>query len=471
MVPAQVLVVEDDALARGALARTLGRLGYDVVGVCCVADALEVLETRLVDVVLTDLKMPGDDGLSLVRQAGERSPDVPCIVMTAYGSADSSVDALRAGAYWYLHKPFDADHEALSRLIGQAVSQRRLHSDNRALRRELRTLYGFEHIVGRSPGLRHVLDTVEKVADTDASVLIMGESGTGKELIARAIHLASGRSERNFVAVNCGAIPEELLESELFGHVRGAFTNAVSQREGRFARANGGTIFLDEIGDMSANLQVKMLRVLQDGCFERVGSSDPIEVSVRTIAATNQDLKAAMREGRFREDLYYRLYVVPIVVPPLRERRDDIPLLVEHFASQQTLPGGRRVEGFTPAALEKLMAHSWPGNVRELENLIERLAVLHGETRIDVAQLPAAFQSDAGRERVSAPRITDSGLSFQQVVGSFESDIILGALEHTGWNKSRAAQLLGLNRTTLLEMIKKKGLERGDRRPERTSRA
>ena len=317
VVPAQVLVVEDDALARQALARTLGRLGYDPVCVSGVADALEVLETRSIDVVLTDLKMPGDDGLSLVRKARERSPDLPCIVMTAYGSADSSVEALRAGAYWYLHKPFDADCEALRRLIAQAVSQRRLGSDNRALRRELRSVHGVEHIIGRSSGLRQVLDTVERVADTDASVLIMGDSGTGKELIARTIHFASRRSEHNFVAVNCGAIPEELLESELFGHLRGAFTNAFAQREGRFARANGGTIFLDEIGDMSANLQVKLLRVLQDGCFEPVGSSDPIEVSVRTIAATNQDLQTAMREGRFREDLYYRLHVIPIQIPPL----------------------------------------------------------------------------------------------------------------------------------------------------------
>ena len=304
---------------------------------------------------------------------------------------------------------------------------------------------------------------VHRVADSEATVLILGESGTGKELVARAIHFHSRRASANFVAVNCGAIPETLLESELFGHVRGAFTSADRQRDGRFAVANEGTIFLDEIGQMSPNLQVKLLRILQDGTYEQVGSSITETCDVRTIAATNQNLQEAMSTGRFRDDLFYRLNVVPVELPALRERHDDIPLLVEHFL-QRT---GGHLQGFTNEAMQKLCAYAWPGNVRELESLVERMSILCVGDWVELDDLPQPFHIASSADMVQAPRVPASGLSFQQVVGRFESDIIRQALERTRWNKSKAAQLLDLNRTTLLEMIKKRGLERRPpRKPE-----
>jgi len=403
--------------------------------------------------------MPGLSGLELVRQIHELSPDLPCIVITGYGGAQQSVEALRAGAFWYLEKPFEQQHlDAVRRLVDQAIELGRLKAENRMLQHQLRSKYRFENIIGNSPALRAVLDIVAKVADSDSTVLVTGESGTGKELIARALHYNSRRSERMFVTVNCGAIPEELLESELFGHVRGAFTNAVNHREGRFAVAHGGTIFLDEIGDMSPNLQVKLLRVIQERSFEPVGSSKTVSVDVRVIAATNQDLELAIRERRFREDLFYRLNVIPIEVPPLRARRDDIPLLVRHFLETVSRERERPRAELSREAEERLVHHSWPGNVRELENTIERLVVLHGDRPIVADDLPPGLGRASAPPAV-APQLPSTGLSFRDVVEGFETDLILQALEQTHWNKNRAAQLLGLNRTTLLEKIKKKGLE------------
>jgi transcriptional regulator with GAF, ATPase, and Fis domain len=344
------------------------------------------------------------------------------------------------------------------RLVEQAIELGRLKTENRMLQKQLRSRYRFENVVGNSPALRSVLDVVAKVADSDATVLVTGESGTGKELIARAVHYNSRRSERMFVTVNCGAIPEELLESELFGHVRGAFTNAIHHREGRFTLADGGTIFLDEIGDMSTNLQVKLLRVLQDRTFEPVGSSKTTAVDVRVIAATNQDLEQAIREKRFREDLFYRLNVIPIEVPPLRDRPEDIPLLAQHFLEVACLDKGHGPEGIAREALDRLCAHSWPGNVRELENLMERLVILGNGGEIELSDLPEALHQSPSIS-LSTPQLPAGGLSFRDVVDDFETELILQALEQTHWNKNRAAQLLGLNRTTLLEKIKKKGLE------------
>jgi DNA-binding NtrC family response regulator len=303
------------------------------------------------------------------------------------------------------------------------------------------------------------LEVVQKVAETESTVLITGESGTGKELVARALHFNSQRADRMFVTVNCGAIPEELLESELFGHVKGAFTNAVSHREGRFSVADGGTLFLDEIGDMSPNLQVKLLRVLQDRTFEPVGSSKSQTVDVRVVAATNQNLEVAISERRFREDLFYRLNVIPIEMPPLRERRDDIPLLVQHFLEQSTRDGRSQVEGFEPGAIERLCRYSWPGNVRELENLVERLAVLCGKGRIGVGDLPQALRQEADLASAPATHLPPGGLDVRELLDDVETDLILQALEQTGWNKNQAAGLLGLNRTTLIEKIKKRGLK------------
>jgi len=384
---------------------------------------------------------------------------LPCIVITGYGSAESSVEALRAGAYWYLEKPFDQGHlDVVRKLVEQAIEHGRLKSENRLLQGQLRSKYSFENIIGTSSGLRDVLETVSKVAMTDSTVLVTGESGTGKELVARAIHFNSKRADKMFVTVNCGAIPEELLESELFGHVRGAFTNAIANREGRFSLAHEGTIFLDEIGDMSATLQVKLLRVLQDRTFELVGSSKTRTVDVRVIAATNQNLEDAIADRRFREDLYYRLNVIPIVVPPLRERRDDIPLLTQHFLNiANEGRGDQRIE-FSDEVIERLTGFEWPGNVRELENLVERLVTLSTSHRVVATDLPSTLQ-ESSPSLPAAPQIPPQGLSFRDVVDQFESDLILQALEITHGNKNRAAQLIQMNRTTMLEKMKKKGVK------------
>ncbi len=413
-----------------------------------------------VDLVLCDVKMPGISGLELVRQIHDLHPDLPCIVVTGYGGAEASVEALRAGAYWYLEKAMDGpQQDVLRRLTAQALEHGRLKAENRRLQHQLHDRYRFDNIVGAETGLREVLGVVERVAQTESTVLVTGESGTGKEVIARALHYNSLRAEGPLITVNCGAIPEELLESELFGHVKGAFTNAVSHREGRFTAAEGGTIFLDEIGDMSPNLQVKLLRVLQDRTFEPVGSSKTERVDVRVIAATHQDLRRAIEEKRFREDLYYRLNVIPIHVPPLRERRDDVALLARYFLDRSTRERASGACKIAEEAVAQLTQYDWPGNVRELENLMERMLILQGDGEIGLDQLPEEIRRlAAAPETLTPPAVSEAGLSFNEVVDRFEADLILKALEQTHWNKNQAAQLLGLNRTTLIEKIKKKRL-------------
>jgi DNA-binding NtrC family response regulator len=454
-----VLVVDDDEHYRKAVERILTRAGHSVTKAHDAGDAMDVVTSQTLDLVMCDVKMPGISGLELVRRVHETVPDLPCIIITGYGGAESSVDALRAGAYWYLEKSMDGEsHDVLRRLAQQAIEHGQLKSENRRLQQELQGRYKFENVIGQSPALRDVLSVVERVADTDSTVLITGESGTGKEVIARALHFNSRRAERPFVTVNCGAIPEELLESELFGHMKGAFTGAVNARVGRFSLADSGTLFLDEIGDMSPNLQVKLLRALQEKTFEPVGSSETQQVDVRIVAATNQDLLTAITEKRFREDLYYRLNVIPIDAPALREREGDVALLALHFLGRCCDGTGLGPCTISDAALAALGAHVWPGNVRELENLIERLVVLRGEGEIDVDDLPPALRTAAPAADASAPRVPETGLSFHGVVDRFEADLILQALERTHWNKNQAAKLLGLNRTTLLEKIKKKGL-------------
>ena len=439
-------------------------------------EAMGIVSSHPVDLVLCDIKMPGINGLELVRQIHEVEPDLPCIVITGYSSAENSIEALRAGAFWYLEKPFEQERlDVIRRLVDQAIEHGRLKAENRALQSQLRSRYKFDNIVGKSQALQRVLAVVEKVANTDSTVLITGESGTGKELIARALHYNSRRSDRMMVTVNCGAIPEELLESELFGHVKGAFTNAVNHHEGRFTLADGGTIFLDEIGDMSPNLQVKLLRVLQERTFEPVGSSKTVKVDVRVIAATNQHLEELIEQKLFREDLFYRLNVLPIESPPLRERADDIPLLVHHFIDIGNQEKNMRIDGISEEAMKLLVNYRWPGNVRELENMVERVMILRETGEITAEDLPPQFHSqhshsktngprtnggvDGAEKSSIAPRISADGISFNEVVGDLETDLILQALDQTHWNKNRAAQLLGLNRTTLLEKIKKKGLE------------
>ncbi len=454
-----ILVVDDEELYRRALERILVRSGHNVATARDATSALDLVSSQRIDLVLADIKMPGINGLELVRQIHEIAPDLPCIVITGYGSPESSVDALRAGAYWYLEKPFDQGHlDVVRKLVQQAIEHGRLKSENRLLQGQLQSKYRFENIIGTSTALRDVLETVSKVAMTDSTVLITGESGTGKELVARAIHFNSKRADKMFVTVNCGAIPEDLLESELFGHVRGAFTNAVANREGRFTVAHEGTIFLDEIGDMSPTLQVKLLRVLQDRTFEPVGSSKTQSVDVRVLAATNQSLEDAIAKRLFREDLYYRLNVIPIVVPPLRERRDDIPLLAQHFLNiANDGRSGGEVE-FSDEVIERLTGFDWPGNVRELENLVERVVTLCSGQSVVASDLPKAIQASSP-PLPAAPQIPPQGLNFRDVVDQFESDLILQALEITHGNKNRAAQLIRMNRTTMLEKMKKKGVK------------
>ncbi len=458
MQKSKVLVVDDEELYRRAIERILTRVGHEVATARDAAEALDLVSSTGVDLVLCDIQMPGLNGLELVRQIHEIEPDLPCIVMTGYNTPRNSIEALQAGAFWYLEKPFEGETlDVVRSLVEQAIEHGRLKQENRQLHRQLRSRHKFDSIIGKSDAIARVLGVIERVSDTESTVLITGESGTGKELVARALHYNSRRSERPLVTVNCGAIPEELLESELFGHVKGAFTNAVRHREGRFALAHGGTIFLDEIGDMSPTLQVKLLRVLQERTFEPVGSSKTTKVDVRVIAATHQDLGALIEQRRFREDLFYRLNVLPIEVPALRERIDDLPLLIHHFLDLARQERGCRVQAVTDDAIQRLMDYPWPGNVRELENLIERLTVLVGEGEIGVEDLPPHVRAEP-MPQSWAPRVPSTGLDFNAVVGSVEADLIEQALEQTHWNKNRAAQLLGLNRTTLIEKIKKRGI-------------
>jgi DNA-binding NtrC family response regulator len=454
--PARVLIVDEESLSRRALARALEALECRVSGVAGSEEAVELVsaDPTAFDLLFADERVPGGFD-ALVARIHELDPELPCVLTHCGPAPQASLAALRAGALCSLAKPLERERAALAQLLEIALAKRRsgpartgsAHSPAR------------QRIVGRSPALRACLELVDRVARSAASVLITGESGTGKELIARAIHDGGRRASARFIAVNCGAIPEALLESELFGHVRGAFTSAISAREGRFSLADGGTLFLDEIGDMSPALQVKLLRVLQDGSFEPVGSSQMRRADVRVIAATHQDLQQRLGDGRFREDLFYRLNVIPIEMPPLRERRGDVPLLVEHFLERVADATGKRLEGVTQAAMGQLCAHDWPGNVRELENLVERLVVLKDGGWIEVEDLPAGYRGQCPSGAADAPLLPEAGLSFRDEVARFEAALLLQALERTGWNKSRAAALLGLNRTTLIEMLRTRGIQ------------
>jgi DNA-binding NtrC family response regulator len=464
---ARILIVDDEAAIRKALERFLGGMKYEVFSAKDGEEAMAVVEKEAIDLALVDLVMPKMDGVELIRRMKRAQPAIVPIVLTGFGTITSAVEAMKAGAYHYLTKPFELDD--IAALIHTALEHRQLKEENRLLKHQLRDKYRFENIIGTSDEMAAVFDLIEKVAETDSTILITGESGTGKELVARAIHYNSPRREKPLVIVNCAAIPEELLESELFGHVKGAFTGAVATHAGRFDSADNGTIFLDEIGDMSLKLQVKVLRVLQEQRFEPVGSTSTHQVDVRIIAATNQDLEKAVAERRFREDLFYRLNVIPVRIPPLRERPGDVPMLANHFIEKFGSLANRTVRTVSAAALEKLMSYEWPGNVRELENLIERMVVLKKDEVIDIPDLPPKI-AGAARAALSGPfevgpvEIPDNGIPFKRAVADFEARLIAVALKKTGGNKNKAASLLHLNRTTLVEKIKKKqmGLEDAD---------
>lgn len=451
---ASILVVEDDPAQLQALREILENEGYELETAADGEAGLQRLQERSFDLVLTDLALPGVDGLGLLKFLVRHQPQCLCIIITGYATVKNSVAAMRLGAYDYLAKPVDP--QELRLVVRRALEHRRLQQENLQLKRQLYKRFGFANIIGTSEAITQVFELIQKVADTDSTVLLLGESGTGKELIARAIHYNSPRRQGPLVPVNCAAIPQELLESELFGHERGAFTHAVKTRIGRFEQANGGTIFLDEIAEMSPALQVKLLRVLQDRCFERIGGIKSIKVDIRIIAATNQNLEELARQGKFREDLYYRLNVIPVRVPPLRERRGDIPLLANHFLQEFSKKKKRRVLRLSPQALELLVRYPWPGNVRELENLMERLVILTEKDVVEPEDLPArirnAYTLAPGSESLDFP---EEGVNLPEAVQNFERRLILAALEKANWVRSRAAQLLHLNRTTLIEKMKK----------------
>ncbi len=453
----RVLVIDDEWNIRDILSNVLQAEGFEVETADDGSVGIEKINENPYDIVITDLKMPKVSGMEVLRHIQSLNSSTLGIIATGYGSIESAVEALRTGAYDYITKPFHLD-EIKSR-VNKAREYQSVMSENKTLRKQLRSSNQIENLIGNAPGMIELKRLILNVADSDSTALILGESGTGKELVAKAIHYHSSRAEKPLVPVNCGAIPEDLLESELFGHVKGAFTGATANRIGRFELADGGTIFLDEIGDMSPKLQVKLLRVLQEHQLEPVGSTKTINVNVRIIAATNRDLEADVNEGRFREDLFYRLNVIPIEIPALRDRIEDIPLLVAHFTEDFKRTRGRSFLGFTDAAHQCLNGHAWAGNVRELENLIERMTILNADREVDIEDLPEKF---AGARALSEPtvaaEIPDSGINFNNLVDQYERVLIGKALEKSGGVKNQAALLLNIKRTTLVEKMKKKGM-------------
>lgn len=458
----RVLILDDESSLRTALFRVLDRKGLNVITANRIEEARTLCQAETpVDLAIVDLNLPDGDGIEFMTALKSTHPAAEVIILTGHASIEAAIRATQKGAFHFVTKPFNL--EELLSLVEKALTHKKLQQENQQLRSELNKIYKFDQIIGRSESIRSVLNLVERVADSDSTVLVTGESGTGKELIARAIHYNSSRAQGPFVPINCGAIPSELLESELFGHMKGAFTGAIANRVGRFEMADGGTIFLDEIGDLEPSLQVKLLRALQERSFEPVGSTKTVQVNVRVIAATNLNLEEAVEHGKFREDLFYRLNVIPISVPPLRERKADIPLLLKHFMDLFTRTKGRGLSGFSPEALDCLSAYAWPGNIRELENLVERLTILKGQGQVEAVDLPPKYRASAeAPHEIGAVEIPDNGMDFNGAVDAYENALILQALQKTGWNRNQAALLLRLNRTTLVEKIKKKGLRPPD---------
>ena len=458
-----LLLVEDEGPLRQAVAEQLADRGFSVEQAESGEAALARLADFAFDVVVTDLRLPGIDGSAVVEAAVARYPDIIAIVVTGYGTVKDAVEAIKRGASDFVNKPFQIDE--LLHALDSALEQRRLKSENAYLRAQLQERYRFEGVVGKGRAMARVFQLLETVAPTNSTILITGETGTGKEVVARAIHHNSPRRMSRFVALNCTAIPETLLEAELFGHVRGAFTGAVGNRQGRLEQAHKGTLFLDEVGTMSTALQTKLLRVLQEREFERVGDSHTTKVDVRVIAATNSDLLRMVADGQFREDLFYRLNVIPVELPPLRDRKEDIPLLVQHFLDKfraADAAAGQPRAPLTVAqdAMRRLMAYSWPGNVRQLENAIERaVAISAGRSQIDVADLPVEIQQAHEPALPSTVSLPEEGLDLAAFIAHIERELIERSLERTGGNKGRAAKLLNLNRTTLVEKLKRLGTQ------------
>ncbi|MEO8481734.1 MAG: sigma-54 dependent transcriptional regulator [Acidobacteriota bacterium] len=450
-----LLLVDDEAGFRDAIAERLQETGFKVTQAGTGEEALDRLNHFAFDVLVTDLRLPGVDGRAVLDEALARYPDIIAVVITGFGTVREAVEITRRGAEGFITKPFQ--FEELLHELTVSIDRRRLKSENAYLRAQLHDRFGIEGIVGRTPAMAHLFELLRTVAATSSTVLVSGETGTGKELAARAIHDASPRRSQRFVAINCSAIPETLLEAELFGHVRGAFTGAIANRQGRIEQAHRGTLFLDEVGTMSPALQAKLLRVLQAREFERVGDSQTVKVDVRVIAATNADLKKMVEDGSFREDLYYRLNVIPVRMPPLRERRADVPLLAQHFLERfdRENPSRGRVT-LTQDAQQTLMAFSWPGNVRQLENVVERTYALSpGKTQIAAIDLPDEIREVGPVLSPTEVVIPDTGVDMERLVSNFEHTLIKRAIERAAGNKRLAADLLHVKRTTLIEKLKR----------------
>ena len=450
-----LLLVEDESALRQAIAEQLTDRGFQVQQVDSGEAAMAQLADFAFDIIITDLRLPGMDGTALIQAAIARYPNIIAIIVTGYGTTKHAVDAIKSGAFDFVSKPFQIDE--LMHVLESAQEQRRLKSENAYLRAQLEERYRFEGLIGKSQPMQKLFQMLETVAGTNSTILITGETGSGKEVVARAIHHASPRRAQRFVALNCSAIPETLLEAELFGHVRGAFTGAVGNRQGRLEQAHKGSLFLDEVGTMSTALQMKLLRVLQEREFERVGDSHSIKVDVRVMAATNSDLTQMVADGEFREDLFYRLNVIAVQLPPVRERKEDIPLLVKHFLDRLVAENpDTRPKTISQDAMRRLMAYHWPGNVRQLENAIERaVAMSAGRGQIDVIDLPMELQQ--AQESVLASQVTlpEDGIDLDAFVANVERELIQLSLERTGGNKGAAAKLLNLKRTTLVEKLKR----------------
>lgn len=454
MTKGKILVVDDDPSLRRVLQVQLEQDGYDVAVAASAQQTLSILQLRHFDLVITDLKMPGMSGLELLRHVRLQYPQTIIIMLTAFGTVDTAVESMKAGAYDYLTKPVQSDEMSL--VVHRALEHLRLVEQVRTLRLSLNKKYGFENILGGSDVLLEVLDMAARAAHSNSTVLIHGETGTGKELLARAIHFNSSRGDNPLVTINCGAIPKELLESELFGHRRGAFTGSVADKKGRIELADRGTLFLDEIAEMSPDLQVKLLRLIQEGEIEKVGSVSKVTVDVRIIAATHRDLQAMIEDGTFREDLYYRLAVIPLVIPPLRERSQDIPDLVQHFFRKSRQKNARPDLAMSPALLPYFVRYRWPGNVRELENIVERIVVLARGSDITIEDLPHFLRQEKLGVDALEIDLPPHGISLDAI----EKELILRALHRCDWNQTHAARYLDISRKTLIYRIEKHEIQK-----------
>jgi DNA-binding NtrC family response regulator len=452
----QILLVDDEEDSCLALSTLLRQIGYAVTSTHSGEAALDLLRNQYFDLIVSDLFLPGISGIDILKKVKEISPRTCFILITGNASAETAVEAMKEGAFDYVTKPFN--FEKLKIQVAKALEKSQLLAENQYLRQQLHGRYRFDSIIGSSLPMQKVFSRMEKVAATDSTILVLGASGTGKELVAKAIHYNSHRSDKPFVAINCGAIPADLLESELFGHVKGAFTSAVADKPGKFEVANGGTIFLDEIGNMPLQLQMKLLRVLQEYEFERVGSTSKIRMNVRLISATNADITQAIINGDFREDLYYRLNVIPINLPSLNERRGDIPLLARHFLEKICTEMNRPLMNISKESMQALETYHWPGNVREMENVIERTVTLADNENIELDDLPPNIVEDDKPQTLTPTQLPEGGVDMPAVVADIERQMIGQAMSRSTGVKARAAELLGINRTTLVEKMKRLGL-------------